>query len=294
MSKLQNNTTELQSILDAVNALPEAGSGGGGADLSEATATDNPAEENHILLDKVAWANGEQVIGKIPTKTASDLTASGATVTVPVGYYASETSKSVDTTEQATPSITVSSSGLITAEATQTAGYVSKGTKSATHQLPTQAAKAIEPGTGYQTAVASGVYTTGEITVEPIPSSYVQPSGTKSITANGTYSVKNYANVEVNVAGSGGGGGGGSLETVTITLAAIRDVGCEGMVYYTDGNIQGKSIGIEGQTASVLKNSLIIITNGGSGVSPGPLTGFGVISGGHYICRATESCTVKC
>lgn len=37
---------------------------------------------------------------------------------------------------QATPSITVSSGGLITASATQTAGYVSAGTRSATKQLP--------------------------------------------------------------------------------------------------------------------------------------------------------------
>lgn len=237
MSNLQNNTTGLQSILAAVNALPEAGSGGG-VDLSEATATDNPATENHILLDKVAWANGEQVIGKIATKTASDLTASGATVTVPVGYYASETSKSVDTTEQETPSITVNSSGLITATVTQPAGYVSAGTKSDTRQLTTQAAKAIKPGTGYQTAVASGVYTTGEITVEPIPSSYVQPTGTKSITANGTHDVKNYANVEVNVAGSGGGG---SLETVTGVVGVDREYQVSPIiVYYMDETLTSR------------------------------------------------------
>ena len=95
-------------------------------------------------------------------------------------------------------------------------------------------------------------------------------------------------------AAGGGGGGGGSLETVTITLAAIGPVGCEGMVYYTDGNIQAKSIGLEGQTASVLKNSLIIITNGGSGADTGELTTIGTVTGGHRLCRASESCTVKC
>lgn len=39
------------------------------------------------------------------------------------------------TVEQATPSISVSSDGLITASATQTEGYVVAGTKSATQQL---------------------------------------------------------------------------------------------------------------------------------------------------------------
>ena len=69
-------------------------------------------------------------------------------------------------TEQATPSITVSSAGLITASATQSAGYVAAGTKSATKQLTTQAAKTVTPSTSNQTAVASGVYTTGAVTVK--------------------------------------------------------------------------------------------------------------------------------
>lgn len=56
-----------------------------------------------------------------------------------------------------TPEITVSSAGLITATA---------GTKSATKQLSTQAAAAITPGTSDKTAVSSGVYTTGAITVK--------------------------------------------------------------------------------------------------------------------------------
>lgn len=48
---------------------------------------------------------------------------------------------------QATPSISVSSSGLITASATQSGGIVEGGTKSATQQLTTQGAKTITPGT---------------------------------------------------------------------------------------------------------------------------------------------------
>lgn len=103
--------------------------------------------------------------GTIPTKTSSDLTASGKTITVPAGYYASNASKSVSTATQATPSITVDSNGLITASATQNSGYVSAGTKSGTMQLTTKAATTITPGTSSQTAVAKNVYTTGNITV---------------------------------------------------------------------------------------------------------------------------------
>ena len=105
------------------------------------------------------------VDGSLPSKTASNLTASGATVTVPAGYYASQVSKSVGTATQATPSIEVSGTGEITASATQSAGYVSAGTKSATKQLTTKGATTITPSTTEQTAVGAGVYTTGDIKV---------------------------------------------------------------------------------------------------------------------------------
>lgn len=66
---------------------------------------------------------------------------------------------------QATPSISVSTNGLITASATQSAGRVAAGTKSATKQLTTQAGKTVTPGRTQQTAVASGRYTTGTVYV---------------------------------------------------------------------------------------------------------------------------------
>lgn len=80
---------------------------------------------------------------------------------------------SMEEVAQATPSITINESGLITASATQTAGYVPAGTKSSTHQLTTQAAKTVTPTKSSQTAVASGVYTTGAVTVAAIPSQYI-------------------------------------------------------------------------------------------------------------------------
>ena len=134
----------------------------------------NPAVAGQILSGYEAIdENGEVIIGTIDTKTSNDLTASGETVTVPAGYYASQATKSVNTVTQATPSISVDGSGLITASATQSAGYVSAGTNSATKQLTTQASKTVIPSTSEQTAVASGVYTTGAVTVAAIPSQYI-------------------------------------------------------------------------------------------------------------------------
>lgn len=67
--------------------------------------------------------------------------------------------------EQATPQISVSAGGLITAKTEQEKGYVPGGTKSSTKQLTTQAAKTVTPGTTNQTAVASGRYVTGDVVV---------------------------------------------------------------------------------------------------------------------------------
>lgn len=67
--------------------------------------------------------------------------------------------------EQATPTIVVSAGGLITATIEQEKGYVSGGSTSATQQLTTQAAKTVTPTTTEQIAVASGLYTTGDVKV---------------------------------------------------------------------------------------------------------------------------------
>lgn len=136
----------------------------------------------------------------ITRRSSTDLTASGATVTVPAGYYAEQATKAVSAGSATTPgtsittnpSISVSSGGLITATAsasksitpTVSAGYVSGGTAgtvsvsgSNTQQLTTQAAATITPTKSSQTAVAAGRYTTGAVTVAAIPAAYQDVTG---------------------------------------------------------------------------------------------------------------------
>lgn len=93
--------------------------------------------------------------------TAIDL-RSGKSLIAPDGSVVTGT---VPEVEQATPSISVSSGGLITATAAQVGGIVADGTMSATQQLTTQGAKTVTPSTSTQTAVASGRYTTGAVQV---------------------------------------------------------------------------------------------------------------------------------
>ncbi|MCR4672001.1 MAG: hypothetical protein K5637_02025 [Lachnospiraceae bacterium] len=161
-------------------------SGGGTAefyDTSDATLSNG----GQMLSGYTAYAGGTKYTGTIATKTSSNLTASGATVTAPAGYYASAASKSIAsgsaktpaTTITATPTITVGDDGLITASVsasqsvtpTVSAGYVSSGTAgtitvsgSDTEQLTTQAAQTITPGTSNQT-IAAGTYLTGAQTI---------------------------------------------------------------------------------------------------------------------------------
>lgn len=147
-------------------------------DTSDATL-DSGAK---MLSGNTAYANGTKYTGSIATKTGSDLSASGDTVTVPAGYYASQATKAVSAGSATAPStISASSASVSTGTNTITlsktvsvtpsvsAGYVSSGTAgnssvSLTASVTTKAAATITPGTSAQT-IASGTYLTGAQTI---------------------------------------------------------------------------------------------------------------------------------
>ena len=108
--------------------------------------TDTTATASDVLSGKSFYnASGVKTSGSIATKSSSDLTASGATVTAPAGYYASSASKSVASGSATIPRTNISVTcdiqydsvaGIYTAGAdmnyitpTVTPGYVSSGTE---------------------------------------------------------------------------------------------------------------------------------------------------------------------
>lgn len=147
-------------------------------DTSDATL-DSGAK---MLSGNTAYANGTKYTGSIATKTGSDLSASGDTVTVPAGYYASQTTKAVDAGSATAPSSISGSSASVTTGTNYitlskqisvtpsvTAGYVSSGTAgnsnvSLSASVTTKGAATITPGTSNQT-IASGTYLTGTQTI---------------------------------------------------------------------------------------------------------------------------------
>lgn len=139
------------------------------------------------------------------------------------------------------PSISVSSSGLITASHTQSSGKVTGGTTSATRQLTTQAAKTVTPGTSSQTAVASGRYTTGAVTV----------AGSSNLVASNIKS-------GVNIFGVTGTFEGESVETVTVTNELpITFLYCS----FIDGSGQfhKKQLINQSETIEIQKNSILYV-----------------------------------
>ena len=130
-----------------------------------------------------AYANATKYTGTAAENDSSDLSISGATVTVPAGFYASSASGTV-ASGSATPAATVSATGASVSTGTNTltlsksvsntptvsAGYISSGTAgsssvSLTASVTTKAAATITPGTSNQT-IASGTYLTGAQTIQ--------------------------------------------------------------------------------------------------------------------------------
>ena len=160
--------------------IPLSGAAGNAVfiDTSDATLTGG----GQMLDGYTAYADGTKYTGTIETKTSTDLSASGATVTVPSGFYASQATKSVTSGSATAPATisgtsasvstgtnTITLSKTISVTPTVSAGYVASGTAgnsavSLTASVTTKAAATITPTTS-NIEIASGTYLTGKQTI---------------------------------------------------------------------------------------------------------------------------------
>lgn len=146
---------------------------------TESSQSENvTADTGYDGLERVSVSVGaipsDYVGSGVARKSSSDLTASGATVTAPAGYYESAASKSVASGTAGTPTATkgtVSNHAVsVTPSVTNTTGYITGSTKT---------------GTAVTVSASELV------------------SGSETKTENGTYDVTNLAQLVVNVQSGG-------------------------------------------------------------------------------------------
>ena len=205
-----------------------------------------PTESSQTIGGANVMMEGAVTVNAIPSnyvgsaitsRTSSDLSASGATVTAPAGYYSSAASKSI-ASGSATPAASLSATGasLSTGNGTLTltknnvsntpqvtAGYVASGTAgntnmSLTATVTTQGATTYYPTTSDQT-ISGSRYLTGTQTIKAVSQTNLSAENIKSGT---TISITNGSSNIWSVTGtySGGGGSGMIVATASSTLTA--------------------------------------------------------------------------
>lgn len=165
----------------------------------------------------------------ITRRSSTDLTASGATVTVPAGYYTEQASKAVASGTAGTPTATkgtVSNHSVsVTPSVTNTTGYITGGTKT---------------GTAVSVSASELV------------------SGTLSITSSGTKDATNYASASVAEGGATASATKGTVSnhSVTVTPSVTRTAG-----YVTAGSSNGTAVTV---SASELVSGTYTVDSSGT------------------------------
>lgn len=144
-AEVESNLVDLVPGVDVI-----IDSGGGGANVqasksvsytpSETAISDTvQPDEGYDSMAEVAVSVGaipdDYVGSAIPQRSSTDMIVNGATVKAPAGYYAEEASKGVASAQHNAPLMSVSGN-VVTATHTQSAGYTTGGTTSASATIP--------------------------------------------------------------------------------------------------------------------------------------------------------------
>ena len=232
---------------------------------SESEQTFNSSSVTGYKPVTVSAISSTYVGSGITQRSSTDLTASGATVTVPAGYYSTQASKAVSSGSATGPSSLTASSATIststntitltktgvTTTPTVSAGYVSSATSSTatvalTASVTTKAATTYTPGTTDQT-ISSGTYLTGTQTI----------SGDSDLVAGNIKQGVTIFGVEGTYSGSGASLQTKSVDPTESEQEVTPDSGYDGLSKVTVGAISSYYVGSSIMRASALVPSSI-------------------------------------
>lgn len=197
----------------------------------------------------------------ITRRSSSDLTASGATLTVPSGYYSAQASKSVSTGSEGTPTATkgtVSNHSVsVTPSVTNTTGYITGSTKTGT--AVTVSASELVSGT-YTVTSAGTKDVTNYASASIASGTEGTPSATKGTVSNHSVSVTPSV---TNVAGwISGGTKTGTAVTVSASelVSGSQTISQNGTVDVTNlasvtVDVQGGGSGVQIDSAYATRTS---------------------------------------
>lgn len=231
-------------------------------DISDTTATaSDVANSKYIYM-----ADGSKVQGSITSRSSSDLTASGATVTVPSGYYSAQASKSVASGTAGTPTATKvvdtdDASALITPSVTNTTGYITGGTKTGTSFYVT----ARELVSGHTlTCDEAGNWDVAEL------ETFVVPSGTAGTPTATKGTVSNHqVSVTPSVTNTTGYITGGTKNGTAVTVSAselvsgtytVDSSGTKDVTNYASASVPAGTAGTPSASKGTVSNHSVSVT----------------------------------
>lgn len=245
-------------------------------------STITPTESEQTAVDAYKWTTGEVKVGAIASdyvgsgitrNDSSDLTARGAIVTAPAGYYHEAAIKTISSGAEGTPTATKGTvtdhSVSVTPSVTNSAGYISGGT----HNGSPVIVSASELVSGSQTVTANDTYDVTNLAsfTVAVPGSTpnlqaktnIDPT-TSSQTIQADSGYDGLASVQINAMPSGTAGtptaskGTVSNHSVTVTPSVTNTAG-----YISGGTKTGTGVTV---TVSELESGTKSITSNGTDI----------------------------